>query len=133
MSRAPFRTVRAALLAAALAGCSVASSGWDVSVGDTSTLTYGWEDRFGVEWTVEPETAQTRIVSGRVFNRGATGIDRMRLLVQASDDSGRPVAQRLVWLPGGVGYFEVHGMPAAAQYRVTVWDYSRIETASERF
>jgi len=45
------------------------------------------------------------------------------------------VAQRLVWLPTGVSgasgtYFEVPGMPIADQYRVTVWDYTTLESAS---
>jgi hypothetical protein len=95
---------------------------------------YGWESRFGIEWTVEPQTPETRIVQGSVFSRG-TAADRMRVLVQAADASGRPVAQRLVWLPTGVsgagrGYFEVSGMPTADQYRVTVWDYTTIESVS---
>jgi hypothetical protein len=132
MLGALFRTVRAAVVAAAVAGCS-AAGGYDVSVGDRTTLTYGWENRFDVQWTVEPDTGQTRTISGRVADRGPTGVDRMRLLVQALDASGHPVAQRLVWLSSGVGYFEVRGMPAADHYQVSVWDYSRIETASERF
>jgi len=129
--------MRAAILAVAVAGCS-AAGGWDISVADRTTLMYGWESRFGIQWTVEPETPTTRIVSGRVFSRFPTAIDSMRLLVQASDASGRPIAQRLVWVPGGVGasgiYFEAGGLPVAAQYRVTVWDWSNVETAStERF
>ena len=133
MWRGAFLMVRAALLAAAVTACS-AAGGWNVSVGDKTTLMYGWENRFGIDWTVEPETPTTRVVSGRVFARMPTAIDRMRLLVQASDGSGRPIAQRLVWVPGSIGaggtYFEVGGLPVAAQYRVTVWDWSNIESAS---
>jgi hypothetical protein len=132
MVKALRRTVWTTLLAAAVGGCS-AGGGHAVEVGDRTTLIYGWENRFGVEWTVDPETPQTRVVRGAVFNRASTAADRMRVLVQASDASGRPLAQRLVWLPAGVpgvggAYFEVQGMPVADQYRVTVWDYTTFES-----
>jgi len=134
MLRAIPRAVLVGLLAAAVGGCS-AASGYAVSVGDTTTLMYGWENRFGVEWNADPETPQTRVVGGYVFSRSALAADRMRVLVQASDASGHAVAQRLVWLPTGVtgasrAYFEVSGMPIADQYRVTVWDYTTLESLS---
>jgi hypothetical protein len=134
MLRARSRTLWGGLLAAIVSGCS-AAGGYTVSVGDKTTLMYGWENRFGVEWTVDPETPQTRVVRGSVFPRSPNGAERMRLLVQASDASGNAVAQRLVWLPTGVPgaggtYFEAKGMPTAEQYRVTVWDYTTIESFS---
>ena len=136
MRRTVGRFVVAGLLTAIVGGCA-AGGGHDVSVGDKSTLIYGWQDRFGLEWTADPETPQTRVVHGRVVSLSSIGADRMRLLVQASDGSGRPVAQRLVWLPTGVPggtsvYFEVWGMPLAAQYRVTVWDFTTIEAGDFR-
>jgi hypothetical protein len=123
-----------ALLAAAIGGCS-AASGYAVSVGDKATLMYGWETRFAIEWTAEPETPQTRVVRGTVFARSGSSADRMRVLVQASDAAGNPVGQHLVWLVSGVSgasgsYFEATGMPIADQYRVTVWDYTTIESVS---
>jgi hypothetical protein len=123
-----------ALLAAAIGGCS-AASGYAVAVGDRTTLMYGWENRFAVEWTAEPETPQTRVVRGTVFARSGSAADRMRVLVQASDAAGHPVAQRLVWLVSGVpgaggAYFEATGIPVADQYRVTVWDYTTLESTS---
>ena len=138
MRRTAGPLVLAGFLAAMVGGCSVAAGGgYAVSVGDKTTLTYGWEERFAIEWTADPETPQTRLVHGRVTCLTGGGADRMRLLVQATDASGQPVAQRLVWLPTGVpgggfgSYFEVSGMPLAAQYRVTVWDYTRIESAGD--
>ena len=128
--------VLAGLLGVVLSGCT-AGGGYAVSVADRTTLTYGWEEHFGLTWTVDSEPGQTRTVHGRVSALSGGGADRMRLLVQALDDSGRPVAQQILWLPdgvpGGAGtYFEVHGLPAAAQYRVTVWDYSRLEAGDFR-
>jgi len=134
MPRAISHAVLVTLLAVAVGGCG-GGTGYAVSVGDKTTLMYGWENRFDVEWTVDPESAQTRVVRGSVASRSGSSADRMRLLVQASDASGRIVAQRLVWLPTGVSgasgtYFEVPGMPIADQYRVTVWDYTTLESAS---
>lgn len=134
MLRAMSRAVFVGLLAAAIGGCAGAT-GYAVSVGDKTTLMYGWENRFDVQWTADPESPQTRVVRGSVANRSGSGADRMRLLVQASDASGHIVAQRLVWLPTGVpgaggAYFEVSGMPIADNYRVTVWDYTTLESAS---
>jgi hypothetical protein len=137
MPRTVGRVVLAGLLAAIVGGCTAVGGGaYAVSVGDKTTLTYGWEDRFAIEWTADVETPQTRLVHGRVAAVSGGGADRMRLLVQASDGSGQALAQRLVWLPtgvpGGLGtYFEVSGMPLAAQYRVTVWDYTRIESVGD--
>jgi hypothetical protein len=136
MFRSVGRAVVAGLLAATVGGCS-AGGGYAVSVGDKTTLTYGWEGRFAIEWTADPETPQTRLVHGRVTAVSAGGADRMRLLVTASDGSGNIVAQRILWLPTGVPggtigtYFEAPGMPLAAQYRVTVWDYTRIESVGD--
>jgi hypothetical protein len=134
MPRAMARAVFVGLLAAVLGGCAGAT-GYAVSVGDKTTLIYGWEDRFDVRWTADPESAQTRVVRGTVSSRAGSSADRMRVLVQASDASGRILAQRLVWLPTGISgasgtYFEAPGMPLADHYRVTVWDYTTIESVS---
>jgi len=136
MRRGAGRLVLAGLLAAVLGGCA-AGGGYAVSVGDRTTLTYGWEERFALTWAAESEPGQTRAVRGRVYALSSGGADRMRLLVQALDGSGRPVAQQILWLPDGVPggsgtYFEAHGLPATAEYRVTVWDYSRLEVGDFR-
>jgi hypothetical protein len=128
------RMVLAGLL---LGGCA-AGGGYAVSVGDKTTLMYGWENHFGLEWTVDAPTPESRVVRGRVYTLGPIGVDRMRLLVQASDAAGHPVAQQLVWLGGGFtgaggNYFEAPGLPVAAQYRVTVWDYTLIESIGNLF
>ena len=52
-----------------------------------------------------------------------------RLTGLAFDSTGALVAQRIGWVVGGVNgfqraYFEIPNLPVAAQYRVTVWDYT---------
>src|SRR5437660_394309 len=59
----------------------------------------------------------------------------VRLLAQALDPSGAVVGQRIAWVPGGVSgfgraYFEIPHLPATDHYRVSVWDFSFIESAS---
>jgi|SRR5690349_19020202 hypothetical protein len=136
MRRGVVGIVLGGLLTGMLGACTT-GGGYAVSVGDQTTLTYGWEERFGLTYTVQSETAQTRSVEGRVYCLSSVSADRMRLLVTALDGSGRPVAQQIIWLPTGVSggagtYFEAHGLPATAQYRVTVWDYSRLEAGDFR-
>jgi hypothetical protein len=134
MTRALRGPVAAALLTALLGGCAT-GGGYPVSVGDRTTLMYGWENHFGIQWTVDAPTADTRVVRGQVSALGPIGVDRMRVLVQASDAAGHPAAQQLVWISfSGTGgnYFEAR-LPAAEQYRVTVWDYTLIESIGNLF
>jgi hypothetical protein len=72
-------------------------------------------------------------VRGVVSSRSGLAADRVRVLVQASDAAGHTLAQHIVYLPTGVNgagrtYFEESGVPIADQYRVTVWDYTTIES-----
>ena len=51
------------------------------------------------------------------------------MLAQAIDSGGAVVGQRIAYVPGGVGgfgraHFEVPSLPAAASYRLSVWDYT---------
>lgn len=135
MLRVLLRTIPGCLLTLVAAGCTVAGGGYDVSVGDKTTLMYGWENHFGIQWAVDAPTADTRVVRGEVSTLGPIGVDRMRLLVQAADAAGHPVAQQLVWISfSGTGgnYFEAR-LPAAEQYRVTVWDYTLLESIGNLF
>jgi hypothetical protein len=61
-------------------------------------------------------------------------VDHLRVLAQEFDPSGRVIAKQIEWVPGGIGgddrgYSEIDGVPTAASYRVTVWDYDTIEGA----
>lgn len=118
---------RLTLVAAAATAC--ASSGALVPSASTTTLMAGWENRFAVDWTTESEQGGARRVVGHVTGRQGELAEPVRVLAQALDVSGAVVAQRIGWVPGGVNgfqraYFEISDLPSAAQYRVTVWDYT---------
>jgi hypothetical protein len=123
---------RLALVAAAAAACTTASSYLTPS-SSTTTLMAGWERHFAVEWTTEPGQGGTRRVVGYLTGRQGEPAEPVRVLAQALDASGAVVGQRIGWVPGGVNgfqraYFEVPNLPVAAQYRVTVWEYTFLQS-----
>jgi hypothetical protein len=119
---------RLGLIAAIVGACGTTSSHLTPS-GSTTTLTPGWERYFTIDWTVEPEQGGGRRIRGYISSQYGEYAEPVRILAQALDSSGAVVGQRIVWVPGGVNgfqraYFEVPHLPAAANYRVSVWDYS---------
>jgi len=55
------------------------------------------------------------------------------VLGMAVDSSGKVIGQRIEWVPGGIpgfaqAYFEIGHLPAAPTYRVTVWDYTFVDS-----
>jgi hypothetical protein len=99
-----------------------------LSATDT-TLMYGWENYFSIEWVAAQGRNGTQRVTGYVYNRkGEYALD-LRVMAQAVDASGTVVGQRIAFVPGGVGgsgraYFEVPNLPVASTYRVSVYDFT---------
>lgn len=136
-------TFRLALLVSAIAAttvaCAAMGTGASPPLSSTATtLMYGWEHHFTVEWADDQGKNGTRRVSGYVYNRhGEYALD-MRVLAQALDPSGTVIAQRIAFVPGGVGgsgrgYFEVPNLPAASSYRVSVWDFTWAQGDGDSF
>jgi hypothetical protein len=101
-----------------------------------TTLTYGWEQHFAVEWAAAEQSPSLRKVSGYVYNRHGEIAITLRVLAQAVDAGGAVVGQRISYVPGGVGglgraYFEVPNLPATASYRVSVWDYTWLQSSGD--
>lgn len=102
-----------------------------------TTLMAGWEQKFAIEWTVAPERGGAQQIQGYVTSRYGQHAEPFRVLGRALDGSGAVVGERIAWIPGGVSgfgraYFVIQHLPAAARYVVTVWDYSILESESER-
>lgn len=127
-------TVRFVILVAAIAsmasGCASFGTGATPPLSSTATtLTYGWENHFSIEWAALQGRNGTQRVTGYVYNwKGEYALD-LRVMAQAVDAAGTVVGQRIAFVPGGVGglgraYFEVPSLPAASTYRVSVWDYT---------
>jgi hypothetical protein len=121
------------LVVVTTAACGTASSYLTPS-GSTTTLMAGWERRFMIDWTVEPEQSDARRLRGYVHNQHGDSAEQVRVLAQALDASGAVIGQRITWVPGAIGgfgraYFEVPHLPPADHYRLTVWDYILIQSA----
>jgi len=102
----------------------------------TTTLTEGWQHWFKLEWSTEPEAGGEARIRGYITNEYGEAAEPLRLLGQALDKSGAVVGQRIAWVPQGVGgyeraYFEIRHLPAADHYRVSVWDYSRLQAEAD--
>lgn len=118
------------VIAMMTAACANLGTGASPPLSSTATtLMYGWEDYFTLEWAADAGQNGSRRVTGYVHNRkGEYALD-LRVLAQALDASGAVVGQRIAFVPGGVGgsgkaYFEVPNLPVASSYRVSVWDYT---------
>jgi hypothetical protein len=86
---------------------------------------------FRLTWepVAEKDAARVRL-RGFLENSYGEAVGRVQLLAQALDSSGNVVAQKIAWVPGAVPafdrvYYEIPNLPAANEYRVTVWAYER--------
>jgi hypothetical protein len=119
------------LIVAAVSGCATAGDPFTPSTVFT-TLMPGWESKFTLEWSADPEQAGTRRLRGHITNHYGVFAEPVNLLGQALDSAGNVVSQRIARVPGGVPgyspvYFEIDRLAAAPSYRVTVWSYTTIE------
>jgi hypothetical protein len=124
-----------ALIVTLIAACAGTGATPPLSMTAT-TLTYGWEQHFAVEWAAVEQSQSSRKVSGYVYNRHGEIAITLRVLAQAVDAGGAVVGQRIAYVPGGVGglgraYFEVPNLPATASYRVSVWDYTWLQSGGD--
>ena len=104
--------------------------------GSPTTLMYGWEHHFSIDWAAAEQGQNTRKVSGYVYNQHGEFATHLRVLAQAIDSGGAVVGQRIAYVPGGVGgfgrsYFEVPNLPVAENYRVSVWDYTWLQAPKD--
>ena len=97
-------------------------------------LVRGWEQYFPLTW--EPlERHGTRYVGGYISNSSGFPARRVQLLVDGLDSSGRVVSQTVSWLggdltPGMRAYFEVRAPQPGETYRVSVFAFDWVQSAS---
>jgi hypothetical protein len=104
-----------------------------VAARELQPLNLGWEHLFSVTWDVGQRHGRP-IVEGYVHNDSPYGFIDVRVLVDSLDADGHVVDQRVSWVLGELGgaghlYFNVPVVPAA-HYRVRIFSYNRIESAS---
>src|SRR5262249_28372582 len=125
----PLSRVAVGMLVATLVGCATTDTQPSATV---TSLVPEVERWFKVDWTAEPERDGARRLSGYVQSAVKEPVNKVQLLAQALDGSGKVVAQRVEWVPEtipayGRMYFDIPKMPPAADYRVTVWAFDRIK------
>jgi hypothetical protein len=97
-------------------------------------LVHGWESFFRV--TGEPMKRWGRPwVGGYVSNDYGFTATRVQLLVEGLDATGRVVSQSVGWLgstvpPGSRVYYEVPAPAPATSYRVSIFAFDWLQTAS---
>jgi hypothetical protein len=134
------KAIRSALLISLVvttAGACVSSGATPPPGTGYNTLMSGWEHHFSIDWTAADQSANTRKVSGYVYNQNGEFATSLRVLAQAVDATGTVVGQRIAYVPGGVGgfgraYFIVPDLPVADNYRVSVWDYTWFQAPKDR-
>ncbi|TMI96884.1 MAG: hypothetical protein E6H01_13595 [Bacillati bacterium ANGP1] len=118
----------AALLGLAALGSSACGSAMSAAITpseSTTTLMQGWEHWFKLEWSTDRGPDGEARIRGYITNEYGEAAEPLRLLGQALDKSGTVVGQRIVWV-------EIRHLPAADHYRVSVWDYSRLQAEADR-
>jgi hypothetical protein len=97
-------------------------------------LVHGWESFFTI--TSEPTQWRGRPwVAGYISNDYGFAATRVQLLVDGLDETGRVVSQNVSWLgstvpPGSRVYFEAPASQPAVRYRVSVFAFDWLQTAS---
>ena len=119
------------VVAVVVAGC--ASAGLTPS-GTVTTAVQGWEHYFRLEWTPQARPNGVEI-DGYIYNTHGAPAGNVQLLAQALDASNNVVGQKLARVHGvvpnfGRAYFTIPGLPAAQQYRVSVWAFDIIDAPS---
>lgn len=117
-----------------MAGVLALSPACSQAAGPLEPLVVGWERIFKLDW----EAAQAGgrpVVRGYVANDSPYSVTRIQLLVEALDESGRVLGQRVGWVPGAMAgfdrrYFELPAPQPAPAYRVRVFAFDRIESPS---
>ena len=117
------RQALAGLLVAGLTGRSAASAQSLVP------LEVDWEQIFRLDWKMSERDGRP-LIFGKIYNVSFYGTNRIQLLVDQVDASGRPVAQKIAWLgfglkPGDSAFFDVAVDTRGATYRVSVYAFDR--------
>ncbi|MBI2204433.1 MAG: hypothetical protein HYU41_11350 [Candidatus Rokubacteria bacterium] len=95
---------------------------------EVTTMSPAWPNWFRFDYAVEEDKGGKRRISGYLHNNYGEAADDVRILIQALDKSGAVVGQQLNWAasvpPMSRSYFEARNLPAADQYRLSVWAFT---------
>ena len=131
------RVVMVVVLALVMSSGSVALTAHlsnSASAATYEPMVLGWERYFSITW--EPfDRRGVHYVGGYVDNTFGLPARRIQLLVDGLDASGSVVSQKVTWLgsdlnPGTHAYFETRAPEPGTAYRVRVFAFDWVQTAS---
>jgi len=86
----------------------------------------GWEQYFTIDWQPTERNGRPTL-EGMVVSRFGASATRVQLLVDALDESGRVIDQRVIWLGRSIGPFDRSEFSTpvtkAPKYRVSMFAY----------
>lgn len=94
-------------------------------------LVVGWEQIFKLEWEAAERQGEP-VVRGYLVNDSPYTLTRVQLLVDALNEAGGIVAQRVSWVGGDLAaftrvFFETPAPRRAPRYQVRVFAFDRVE------
>jgi hypothetical protein len=119
------------LLLAGLGGCATLSAPATWQPGNLQPLIIGWQQYFRIQWTATPSGGAT-LIDGYITNTWGFTAQRVRVLVNGYDASGRQVGQLIAWgpneiTPGVRVYFDVTVPSGAATYDVSIFSWNWVQ------
>ena len=121
----------AAVLLAVLGGCATLSAPHTWQPGNLQPLTVGWEQYFRIQWTATPERGGS-LIDGYITNTWGFPAQRVRVLVNGYDGTGKQVGQVIAWGPNEINpgsrvYFDVQVPGGAASYEVSIFSWNWVQ------
>jgi len=115
---------------AALSGCATLGAPPTWEPGNLQPLIIGWQQYFRIQWTATPQGAAA-LIDGYITNTWGFPAQRVRVLVNGYDASGRQVGQLIAWGPNEIDpgnrvYFNVT-VPAGASYDVSIFSWNWVQ------
>jgi hypothetical protein len=126
-----FRGKFLALLLAVLGGCATLGAPVTWQPGNLQPLIIGWQQYFRIQWTATPSGGAT-LIDGYITNTWGFAAQRVRVLVNGYDASGRQVGQVIAWGPNEINpgsrfYFDVTVPGGAASYEVSIFSWNWVQ------
>ena len=123
-----------ALLLTGLGGCATFGAPPTWYPGNLQPLIIGWQQYFRIQWTATPSGGAT-LIDGYITNTWGFPAQRVRVLVNGFDASGRQVGQVIAWGPNEINsgmraYFDVTVPPGATSYDVSVFSWNWVQMGS---
>ncbi len=129
--RALLRTGSLGVVLVTIAGCATLTAPASWHPGNLQPLVIGWPQYFRIQWQAT-RTSGHVLIDGYITNTWGFTAQKVRVLVNGYDGSGRQVGQLIAWgpneiNPGGRVYFDVPVPAGAATYDVSVFSWTWVQ------